>query len=83
MFHSFGRQGFSAPLFICRRTVRKTFGIFAIHNWTLTEKGGRTTVQVEESMEGLLAGFLKNTFNKNLEKGMQKWLELLKKTCEK
>jgi uncharacterized protein YndB with AHSA1/START domain len=61
----------------------KTFGIFAIHNWTLTEKDGKTIVLVEESMEGFLAGLFKKTFNKNLEIGMQKWLDLLKKECEK
>ena len=61
----------------------KTFGIFAIHNWNLTEKDGVTTVYVEESMEGFLAGLLRKSFNKNLERGMQNWLELLKNECEK
>lgn len=60
----------------------KTFGMFAIHNWTLTENNGQTTVSVDESMEGFFAKFLKKSFNKNLEKGMQTWLELLKKECE-
>lgn len=61
----------------------KTFGMFAIHNWTLSENNGLTTVLVSESMEGFLAGLFKKSFNKNLEKGMQHWLELLKQTCEK
>ena len=61
----------------------KTFGILAIHAWTLTEVNGQTQVVVEESMEGFLAGLFKKTFNRNLEKGMQNWLELLKKECEK
>lgn len=60
----------------------KTFGMFAIHNWTITENNGKTTVTVEESMEGFLAGLFKKSFNNNLEKGMQKWLDLLKKQCE-
>ena len=60
----------------------KTFGMFAIHNWKLTEKDGLTKVVVEESMEGLLAGLFIHFFNKNLEKGMQTWLDLLKKECE-
>jgi uncharacterized protein YndB with AHSA1/START domain len=60
-----------------------TFGMLAIHNWTLTETQGQTTVAVEESMEGFLARFFKRSFQINLEKGMQKWLELLKKECEK
>src|SRR5690606_1640407 len=29
----------------------KTFGMFAIHNWTLTEAHGQTNVSVDESME--------------------------------
>jgi uncharacterized protein YndB with AHSA1/START domain len=61
----------------------KTFGMFAIHNWTFTEDNGQTKVIVEESMEGFLAKLLKRSFNKNLEKGMQNWLILLKQECEK
>lgn len=61
----------------------KTFGIFAIHNWTLKETNGQTEVVVEESMEGFIAKLFKGAFNKNLQKGMQKWLELLKNECEK
>lgn len=61
----------------------KTFGLFAIHNWILTEMDGKTKVEVDESMEGLLARLFKKSFNNNLEKGMQKWLDLLKQECEK
>jgi uncharacterized protein YndB with AHSA1/START domain len=61
----------------------KTFGIFAIHNWTLTETNGQTKVSVDESMDGFFATLLKKSFDKNLEKGMQKWLDLLKQECEK
>lgn len=61
----------------------KTFGMFAIHNWTLSENKGQTTVLVDESMEGLLARIFKASFIQNLEKGMQNWLELLKRQCEK
>ena len=61
----------------------KSLGIFAIHNWTIKEKNGKTEVLMEGSMEGFLAGLFKKSFNKNLEKGMVSWLELLKKECEK
>ncbi len=61
----------------------KTFGMLAIHNWTLTQINGQTTVRVEESMEGFFAKLLKKSFNKNLEKGIQNWLDLLKVECEK
>jgi hypothetical protein len=60
----------------------KTFGMFAIHNWTLKENESETEVIVDESMEGLLAGLFRKSFNKNLQTGMQKWLELLKNKCE-
>jgi len=61
----------------------KTFGMFAIHNWTLAETNGQTTVSVDESLEGFFAKLLKKSFNKNIEKGMQTWLDLLKIECEK
>jgi uncharacterized protein YndB with AHSA1/START domain len=60
-----------------------TFGMTAIHNWTLAQENGQTKVSVEESMEGFFAKLLKKSFNKNLEKGMQNWLELLKRESEK
>ncbi|MFP5041751.1 SRPBCC family protein [Parasediminibacterium sp. JCM 36343] len=61
----------------------KTYGMYAIHNWSFIETNGQTKVSVSESMEGFLARLLKKSFNKNLEKGMQHWLELLKTKCEK
>jgi uncharacterized protein YndB with AHSA1/START domain len=61
----------------------KTLGIFAIHNWQLSELNGHTTVTVSESMEGWLANLLQRMFQKKLEQGMEKWLELLKAACEK
>ena len=61
----------------------KAIGAYAIHNWIFTETNGQTKVFVEESMEGFLAGLFKKSFNKNLEDQMQKWLDLLKQTCEK
>jgi hypothetical protein len=56
--------------------------MFAIHNWTISEQNGTTTVLVEESMEGLLATLFKRAFNKSLKKGTEKWLHLLKRTSE-
>jgi uncharacterized protein YndB with AHSA1/START domain len=61
----------------------KTLGVSAIHNWMLTDLNGQTLVSVEESMEGFLARLLKKAYNKNLAKGMEKWLVLLKAACEK
>jgi hypothetical protein len=61
----------------------KSFGMAAIHNWTLIEANGQTTVSAEESMEGLIARLLQKSLNANLEKGMQNWLALLKQECER
>ncbi|HOZ96425.1 MAG TPA: SRPBCC family protein [Niabella sp.] len=61
----------------------KTFGVFAIHNWTITETDGKTTVSVDESMEGFFAKLFKSLFNKKLDKEMQHWLDLLKTESER
>ena len=61
----------------------KAIGAFAIHNWILTDINGQTQVTVEESMEGFLVRLFKKSFQKSLENGMQKWLDLLKRECEK
>jgi hypothetical protein len=61
----------------------KTYGTSAIHNWTLESRNGQTIVSVDESMEGLLARLFKPAFNKNLQRDMHNWLELLKAACEK
>jgi len=61
----------------------KTLGIYAIHNWRFVEENGQTKVEVEESMEGFLAALFKSMFVKQLETGMQNWLDLLKKESEK
>ncbi|QQS28204.1 MAG: SRPBCC family protein [Sphingobacteriales bacterium] len=61
----------------------KAFGTFAIHNFELSRKDDLTSVTVQESMEGFLVKLFKNSFKNNLEKGMNSWLDLLKKECEK
>jgi uncharacterized protein YndB with AHSA1/START domain len=60
----------------------KVYDIFAIHNWTFKEVDGWTEVTVSESMEGFSARLFKKYFNKSLENGMIKSLQLLKKACE-
>ena len=61
----------------------KSFGMHAIHNWVLTDLDDKTIVEVDESMEGFLPRLFKKTFNKTVEKSMQRWLDLLKQECEK
>lgn len=60
----------------------KTFGMLAIHNWTINKVNEQTEVRVDESMEGFVAALFKKSFNKNLEKGMINWLKFLKLKCE-
>lgn len=61
----------------------KALGASAIHNWTLKGTGDKTTVTVEESMDGLIVALFSKAVNKSLEKGMQQWLDLLKVASEK
>lgn len=61
----------------------KAFGAFAIHNWSFIEHNGKTTVKVEESMEGWLVFLMRSTFQKGLENSLQIWLKNLKIRAEK
>ena len=61
----------------------KAFGAFAIHNWSFVEHNGKTTVKVEESMEGWLVSLMRSTFQKGLESSLQIWLKNLKIQAEK
>jgi hypothetical protein len=60
----------------------KTLGVFAIHNWTLSKENGQTRITVDESMEGIMVLLFKKIFSKNLENGLQNWLDMLKRKCE-
>ncbi|MDN3657466.1 SRPBCC family protein [Ferruginibacter paludis] len=59
------------------------FGSFAIHTWYFTEQNGKTTVRVEESMEGWLVKLLKNKFQTGLDTSIEHWLNYLKIESEK
>jgi uncharacterized membrane protein len=61
----------------------KSLGIFAIHNWILSENENSTTIKVEESMEGFMAKLMKNSLNQKLDSSLQIWLDLLKEESEK
>jgi uncharacterized protein YndB with AHSA1/START domain len=60
----------------------RTFGLKAIHNWSLVPERNGVRVDVAESMDGLLARWFKASFQRNLEQGMDRWLKALKKECE-
>lgn len=60
----------------------KAFGAFAIHNWSFVEQNGKTTVKVEESMEGWLVSLMGKTFQEGLENSLQVWLRNLKSKAE-
>lgn len=59
------------------------FGAFAIHNWTFTSNQDKTTVMVEESMEGWLVSLMQKKFQKGLNASLQLWLRNLKAEAEK
>jgi len=61
----------------------KSIGTFAIHQWTLIPKDGGVIVETTESLEGWIAILFKKSILKNLEKGLEEWLEHLKQECEK
>lgn len=60
----------------------KSIGVYAIHNWKITELNKQVEVVVEESMEGIIPNLFKKMLNKSLEKSLRKWLELLLHECE-
>jgi len=70
LFQSFGLD---------RKNVRLTCYSYLDDNKSKQSNAG----SVDESMEGLLAKLFKNMFNKNLDKSLQTWLDLLKRECEK
>lgn len=59
------------------------FGLFAIHNWKITELNKQVEVKLEESMDGLLAKLFKKMLTGSLEKTNKAWLEMLMKECER
>ena len=59
-----------------------SLGIYAIHNWTLTEENGQTRLSVSESMEGLLARTFSKKLHNTLEKGLDIWINSLKSVVE-
>ncbi|MCB0464081.1 MAG: SRPBCC family protein [Aequorivita sp.] len=61
----------------------KTFGASAIHNWFFKDEGAKTTVYVDESLQGMLPKIFKRYFQKNLDNGVQKNLMELKIASEK
>lgn len=60
----------------------RAFGAFAIHNWSFIESEGKTTVIVEESMEGWLVDLMRRKFQTGLEQSLQIWLKNLKARAE-
>jgi hypothetical protein len=60
-----------------------TTGAYAVHNWYFTEENGKTTVKVEESLEGFIIRIIKKSMQKKLLQMMEKDLMELKVECEK
>ena len=60
----------------------KTIGANAIHNWTFEEKGNKTIVTVEESLEGVFPKLFRGYFQRNLDSGVLDNLKELKVAAE-
>ena len=60
----------------------KTFGAYAIHNWTFEKNGNETIVTVEESLQGAFPKLFSGYFQKNLDLGVLTNLEELKSASE-
>jgi hypothetical protein len=61
----------------------KALGLRAIHNWNIKAVDGATEVNVSESMEGIVARLFRKRLQPMLDQGMEHWLQMLKKECEK
>jgi hypothetical protein len=62
--------------------VGKTFGIFAVHSWSLTEVEGKTRVVSKESWEGLTAFVLQSSLKSQLGESLETMLADLKTGAE-
>lgn len=60
----------------------KSMGVYAIHNWRISESNGITTLVVEESMSGFLAWLLSSMLTKQIKTGSHEWLLSIKRVCE-
>jgi hypothetical protein len=60
----------------------RTLGAFAIHNWWFATSEGRTTVTVEESLEGFLPRLLRGWFQRTLDAGIRTNLDELRVAAE-
>jgi len=61
----------------------KTFGIRAIHFWTLEPQKGGTLVRTEESYDGLLARILRRSLQRTLDGALERGLRYLKSEVER
>lgn len=61
----------------------KTLGASVIHNWFFTDDGDKTTVRVEESLQGIFPRMFKGYFQRNLDNGVSQNLMDLKTASEK
>jgi hypothetical protein len=61
----------------------KTLGIKAIHFWHFEPRNGLTFVRTEESYDGLLAGILRRSLQKTLDRALAEGLGFLKNEVER
>ena len=73
-------QEINAPVQVC--WTGRTFGIAAVHVWTLAPAGAGVVATTSESFEGLLARLIRGPFQRILERTLETTLVALKAECE-
>ncbi|MFN7118851.1 MAG: SRPBCC family protein [Saprospiraceae bacterium] len=70
---------------MCRQFqfIGKAYGVTALSTWVLKPMETGVLVQNKEQMWGLIPILLKRTFNKNLGKGIERWLQKLQQQVNK
>jgi len=60
----------------------RTFGIKAVHSWSLRSANGGSVVRTEESFSGVLARILNSQMRRMLKRSLEEGLAYLKQECE-
>lgn len=60
----------------------RMFGARGLQQWSLEESSGRTTLRVEEFLEGWAPFFLRGTVRRTVERSREAWLDALRERVE-
>lgn len=60
----------------------RMFGAQGLQRWSLEERGGHTTVRLEEALGGWAPFLLRRTVRRSVERSRDAWLEALRRRAE-